>query len=294
MHEIIVPIRTYAFPKIKLDILHLNEIHPVTGGNKIFKLRYFLIKYAKENFSGIVSLGGPQSNHLAALGTVCHEKQIPCLFIIRGEEYGVKNFALKSLFSESPWIRFYFASRTDFRNLYLGKLSPFDMLNIPHDYLYVPMGGDTEEGERGASEIMNHVPDNYDVVFCAVGSGTTFRGVCTGKSRYQKIIGINCIKHNQYIKGKYSLKDKNELSFEIFHKKENDFILCGYEFGGPGKIPQELLLHKRDTEISLGLYTDVVYNAKCIYAITEHLFMYLQNHKVLYVHSGGMWNENKY
>lgn len=283
-------LRSYSFPYLDIDILHLEKLHPVTGGNKIFKLKHYLIKYAKENYAGIAAMGGPRSNLLAALGTVCIEKNIPAAFFIRGLEYQNKPFSLKKYFSAHPTISFNFLNRTQFRNLYL---QPYGALVLNHlkakNYLFIPMGADDELGIMGASEMMNYIPENANFIICAVGSGATFKGLCMSKKNHQIVLGINCIKNNAILNGIPNKVSKEEL--ESIHSFNQDVILTGFEYGGPGKLSIELREWIDETRKKYMMELDEVYNAKALFATVNVLYRYLKDKKVVYIHTGGLWEK---
>src|SRR3954469_22322096 len=71
---------------VQLDVLRLDEIHPVISGNKWFKLKYYLQEAAANNHTCIATFGGAFSNHLLATAYACNAKKIQCIGFIRGEE----------------------------------------------------------------------------------------------------------------------------------------------------------------------------------------------------------------
>src|SRR5580765_3350687 len=71
---------------VQLYALRLDKIHPVISGNKWFKLKYHLDNFNAGNYNGIISFGGPWSNHIVATACACYLKKIKCIGIIRGEK----------------------------------------------------------------------------------------------------------------------------------------------------------------------------------------------------------------
>jgi 1-aminocyclopropane-1-carboxylate deaminase len=283
-------LRSYSFPHLDIDILHLEKLHPITGGNKIFKLKHYLIKYAEENYAGIASMGGPRSNLLAALGTVCKEKNIPATFFIRGEEYNEKPFSLKKYFLNHPHISFEFLNRTRFRNLYFNGKKSSGLINlIEKNYLFIPMGADSDEGVKGASEIMALIPNEAKIIVCAVGSGATFKGLCLGKKNHQIVVGINCIKNNAYI-NEIPIRVSKE-ALENIPSLKQDLIVTGFEFGGPGKLNFELREWMNDIRHNFMIELDEVYNAKALFVTVNFLYRFFKNKKVIFIHTGGLWEK---
>src|SRR5215203_4181377 len=70
---------------VQLDVLRLDNIHPVISGNKWFKLKYHLDNFNAGNYNGIISFGGAWSNHIVATACACYLQKIKCTGIIRGE-----------------------------------------------------------------------------------------------------------------------------------------------------------------------------------------------------------------
>ena len=58
-------------------------IHPYISGNKWRKLKYNLLHFMEGSYDGIISFGGPFSNHLVALATSCNILDLPCLGLVR-------------------------------------------------------------------------------------------------------------------------------------------------------------------------------------------------------------------
>ena len=49
--------------QVNLYVKRDDLIDPIISGNKFRKLKYSLLNYVNGNYSGIVSFGGPWSNH---------------------------------------------------------------------------------------------------------------------------------------------------------------------------------------------------------------------------------------
>src|SRR5690606_32140686 len=71
---------------ISMELLRLDQVHPVLSGNKAFKLAPHLEQALVRGSSGVLSFGGAYSNHLAALAWACREHGLPCTGIVRGED----------------------------------------------------------------------------------------------------------------------------------------------------------------------------------------------------------------
>ena len=73
------------------DVLRLDLIHPVTGGNKLFKLKYNIVCALDSEHRTILTFGGANSNHIAATAVACREAGLRSVGIIRGGDHGDTN-----------------------------------------------------------------------------------------------------------------------------------------------------------------------------------------------------------
>jgi 1-aminocyclopropane-1-carboxylate deaminase len=74
---------SFCLNHIQLDVLRLDELHPIVSGNKWFKLKYYLLQAQKQNADTIASFGGPYSNHLVALAYAAKEYNLKSIGYVR-------------------------------------------------------------------------------------------------------------------------------------------------------------------------------------------------------------------
>jgi 1-aminocyclopropane-1-carboxylate deaminase len=72
--------------KVQIDILRLDQIHPVISGNKWYKLRYYIEDAIEYGFTEIASFGGAYSNHIVATACACYENNLKSIGFIRGDQ----------------------------------------------------------------------------------------------------------------------------------------------------------------------------------------------------------------
>src|SRR5688572_7467926 len=72
--------------KIEMHVLRLDKIHTIVSGNKWFKLKYYLVEVMEQTKRGIITFGGPYSNHLIATAFACNRSGLSSIGIVRGEE----------------------------------------------------------------------------------------------------------------------------------------------------------------------------------------------------------------
>lgn len=155
---------------IYVDILRLDIIHPLVSGNKWLKLQYWLEKYETGNFKGILTTGGPWSNHLHACGFACYTHHISMKAIVKAK-HGMMTETLQDLVNWNCEIMY--VNRTQYYDEVYWQSLAEEM-----EMLFIPMGGEGEEGAQGVTEWFNHLPlSAYDATYMAIGTGTTLLGM---------------------------------------------------------------------------------------------------------------------
>ena len=117
-----------------------------------------------------------------------------------------------------------FVSRDDYRNkqLLMSEL-------VPDDFYIVPEGGQSNEGVRGAQEILDFAAaKNYTHIICSVGTGTTLAGLVNGSHAHQSVIGVSALKLDS---------TGNDVAHFLKSAvtKNNYTIVYDYHFGGYAK-----------------------------------------------------------
>ncbi len=262
---------------ITLDVLRLDLIHPIISGNKYFKLKYYLKDAAEKNFHTIVTYGGAYSNHIIATAFACKQNGFKCIGIIRGEEPEQLSHTLRH--AKELEMHLHFVNRIEYKNINNHK-KKFD------NAYFINEGGYGLEGVQGAAEIIKHVKnfDQYTIVFCAVGTGTTLAGIINASSLHQTIIGISVMKNNHSLEQQVShILDANKQNkqFKIIHD---------YHFGGYAKYNKALLNFMNETWLQHNLPTDFVYTAKVFFGIKDMINQQQisNNSHILKIHTGGL------
>jgi 1-aminocyclopropane-1-carboxylate deaminase len=268
--------QSFAGRAVTVDVLRLDEIHPHVSGNKWYKLKYHLEEALMRGKKGVASYGGAYSNHLVATAYACNERGLKALGIIRGEAPKVYGPSLQQMKELGMELRF--VSREDYKN---KELLAND---IEEDYLIVPEGGAGEAGVRGASEILNGIPNHYSHIICSVGTGTTMAGIVNASHNKQHIIGVS------------ALKVENEINNELIEyidaatTKKNYSFKFNYHFGGYARKNEVLLSFMNELFEKERIATDFVYTGKLFYAVYDLLQhnQFNPGCAILIVHSGGL------
>ena len=272
-----------------ISVLRLDLLHPLYGGNKIFKLKYNILKAKEEACEKVLTFGGAHSNHIFSTAAFCKEQGMPCVGVIRGREEEIKNSSTL-LNAVKFGMQLHFVSNEDYRRKESTEF--IQDLNEKFGRLYlIPEGGNNNEGVKGCTEILKEELTVYDYVFCACGTAATFSGIKISSSSNQKIIGISVLK------GENKLIDSANHWMELFGKdpiKEDDSlqtssILNSYHLGGYAAFSQQLFDFKNDFEKEKQITLDHIYTAKLFFAMNDLINKkeILNNKRILVIHSGG-------
>ena len=263
-----------------VDVLRLDELHPVVSGNKWFKLKEYL-KDAKANGKKILlTFGGAYSNHIVATSAAAQTMEFSSVGIIRGEDPVILSHSLKTAVSYG--MKLYFVSR----EVYRKKAVPEKVFTDyeESDIYIIPEGGYGKKGMMGAQDILlqNDI-SVYTHFVSAVGTGTTLAGISAAGLPHQKIIGISVLKNNQSLQQEIKdlLPAEKHSSFELLHD---------YHFGGYARHTKELIAFMDELYVQTAIPTDFVYTAKSFYAVFDlvHTGYFAPNHKILLLHTGGL------
>jgi 1-aminocyclopropane-1-carboxylate deaminase len=266
-------------------VARLDALHPVISGNKWFKLKYNLQKAIGEHKQGILTMGGAYSNHLCATAFACFEQGLSSIGIIRGEMQEPLNSTLA--FCKAHGMQLIPVSRAE----YDSNSAAVKQIKQQNDhFLFVPEGGNNSEGLRGCMEILSAIDDahSYTHILCAMGTGTTFKGIAAAAKPHQTVIGIPVLK----------IKAAEQQQFLQQHATTATAAATTvlFEFAGAGyaRTTQEQFNFMNLFYTKTGIPTDIVYTGKLVQAAVtlaeQHYFP--QDSSVLLIHSGGLQGNN--
>ncbi len=267
---------------LHVDVLRLDQLHPVVSGNKWFKLKYYLERAKHEEKNKLVSFGGAYSNHLIALAEASRLNGFSSAAFIRGEEPGTLSHTLQEAREMGMELRFLSRKNYDEK-----KKSVFSNPHENHESreLLIPEGGAGWEGVKGATEILSLIPVmSYAYVCCAVGTGTMLTGLINGAGPTQKVIGVSVLRGTRGIE---AVQRSWLLHSAIL---ENVHIIHQDHFGGYAKTSSILFDFMNRLFSESGIPTDFVYTGKLFYSIgrlaSENFFQ--TGSRILVMHSGGL------
>ena len=289
------PLQNYSTPTsqqqgltilIKMDHLRYLSAYPedqALGGNKLRKLK-FTMEEALRQKKGLLTFGGPFSNHIAAVASAGHLFKIPTIGIIRGEDHTDYNPTLQH--AQRCGMKLQFINRTHYRlksdPQYLSSLQKENP-----DYLIIPEGGTNHLALKGVGEIVSEINQQLpraliDYWITPVGTGGTLAGLITHLPKDSFAVGISVLKGDFLKREVQQLVDYQPIA----HWE----IIPDYHFGGYAKWTPTLIDFMRRLRQETGILTDPVYTGKLFYGVEDLIAKkyFKKNSTILIIHTGGI------
>lgn len=252
-------------------------IHPLWGGNKWRKLKYHLAVYNAGNFSGMISYGGIHSNHLFALGALCHEWDIPLIAYIRGHDPLPMTPTLDALTRWGVQIK---TTNTDEYRVQKR------LVGIRDGWMIIPEGGTDELALNGvgelAEEIMEQLPGTTHIMV-PVGSGGTIAGLVMRLPERVRIIGVVPMKAA-------AMREDLIGRFPRLAERSTWQLNHDYHFGGFGKYHPEIIRIMKSWVAQYQVPLDPVYTAKMALALEDLVQggFFPEDSRIVLIHTGGL------
>jgi len=274
VEEIIKPL--FIKKGIQVFVKRDDMIHPFISGNKWRKLKYLLRDSAYLNKDHLVTFGGAYSNHLLATACAGAKFGFKTTGFVRGEEVKNETLTLCRLFG----MQLIFTDRESYRHK--NRLFELHFQNNSKAY-FIDEGGAGSLAIMGCSELINELPEVYDDIFCAAGTGTTASGIIKGimeRSLPTKTHVVPVLKSAEFLRSEIE-SFSGSYSFE-FH--------TGYHFGGYAKTDDELLNFIKDFCGTSGMLIEPVYTGKMFYSLFDLISKdhFKPGSKILAIHTGGL------
>lgn len=240
------------------------------------KLKGFVQQAFLEGKAGIVTKGGPWSNHIYASTWLCNRLNLKCHIWVKGNS----NITTPMLDDAVNWnANLLSINRTEF----------YDETGIltyasEHNLLYVPMGGADKTGVEYVSRFMQQLAlPVYDYAICAVGTATTFGGLSFVAENFCNVIGIDAGTNDLLVQQKIE-----QWQRDLPGKKLT--LMNEFSFGGFARHTPTLIRFMNELSATQQLPTDVVYTGKLMYAVHQlaEKNYFFTGATVLVIHSGGL------
>src|SRR5690554_1300242 len=262
---------------VSLDVKRDDLIHPFISGNKWRKLKYLLEDARRQQKSVLVTFGGAWSNHLLATACAGAMFGFHTVGFVRGEEK-VSNPVLAMCRMYGMELRFVDRERyRDRRGLFEELLQGSGM------HYFVDEGGYALEALGGCAEIIHELPQGYDHIFCACGTGTTLAGLSLGLRQVgstAQLHGVPVLAGGGFI----------AESVQALYPDADFQLHTDYHFGGYAKSTPELVGFIREFCAGTGILIEPVYTGKLFYAVFDLVKsgFFDAGSKILLLHSGGL------
>ena len=262
----------------KVDLLRLDLIHPIVSGNKFYKLRFYIAEAKEHGFSTVAGFGGPFSNHIVALAYSAKEAGLKSIGYIRTNEDEPTTPSLNE--AKAYGMELVYLGRTDFQS---KKATILQSSETNTDCYLIDEGGYGIIGAKGAATILSENDTaHYDVIICAVGTGTMLAGIINASVPHQQIIGIPVLKNEGSIEAEIDalLEDKNR-PYTLLHQ----FHQGGYARTNPMML--DFMNKLWDAE---KIPTDIVYTSKLLFGVEQLIQAnyFEKDRSILVIHSGGL------
>ena len=285
----VTPLQKIENPLLQLHALQLyvkrdDLLHPHVSGNKWRKLKYNFLEAQRLGFQTILTFGGAYSNHIAATAAAGKATGIQTVGIIRGDELTPQSNQTLAL-AQANGMKLIFVTREQYQDK--DALAQIYGQNC---YL-MPEGGSNALAAKGIAEVVSEINAQLGraptYLTAAVGTGSTFAGLCRGaKQSSTQVLGFAALKNGQYLLPKIQdwaeTPPKENLTDAIF------WDACG---PGYGKTTPDLQQFMRDFEQQTGILLDPVYTAKMsfkLYQLIESGAYFPANATIVALHTGGL------
>lgn len=275
---------------VELAILRLDLIDPELSGNKWFKLAHHLDAARDAGAKGLISLGGPHSNHLHALAAAGKRFGLPTVGLLRGAEQTTPTVEdLRAFGMQLHWLGYggyRERHRPDFFHSWLQRYA---------GYYCIPEGGGGLSGALGCVPLVDHARRqlatlgwaDYDAWWLAAGTGTTLAGLVIGEQRQglqRRVYGALAGPPSHGVEeGVGRLLAEAGLA-------DAGYRLIDASRGGFGRFDAPLAQFICDVEHITGLPLEPVYTAKAMMSLSLHVQggYFSRGTRIIFVHTGGL------
>ncbi len=273
---------------VQLFIKRDDLIDPFVSGNKWRKLKYNLEMAQRSGRIGILTFGGPYSNHLVATAAASQEAGLCSVGIVRGGELNAQsNKTLRLCAALGMHLIFVSRKKYALRN----ERYYWEELLLEHpDHLIIPEGGANYYGIIGCQEILNETPNDFDSVYVAQGTTTTSIGILFSVAQKTSLHVVPVLKGYDSIGEMRALLNYSGIEPSLYEELLEKVLVCDeYHFGGYGKYSVELLDAMEEFFRQTTIPLDPIYTGKALYALMDRIRKgHHDGQRILFIHTGGI------
>lgn len=264
-------------------------LHPVVQGNKWRKLEPLVASLQQGKYQGILTFGGPFSNHIHAVASAGRHFGFPTAAIIRGSSVDVQNPTLAH--AQACGMQLIPISKKE----YDAGNSSEEVKAILDQYAghcHLPEGGATREAMLNCAKISAEIleqtpgiPAAQRFVAVPAGTGSTAAGVVGGLGDQGTVLVFPA--------ANYGISEERIRSgVEMAFGKTCPPFQCqnGYTFGHFASFSPELIELTREFLSQTGILLDPVYTSKMIWGLFDLLEHghFPEGAVITAVHTGGL------
>lgn len=296
---------------VKIYVKRDDLTHGPAAGNKIRKLEYFFAEAIRKKTRVVVTCGGIQSNHARATAIMAKELGLECILLLKAPAVLPDCWEGNVLLDHLCGAQVRLIPQNEYENIqkvYLDVAEPYRVRDgvMP---LFIPVGGSNEIGAMGYlsayEEILsqcgkNGLPDHFDSIVVANGSGGTQGGLILGRNLHgheskTEIFGFNVADtasklYEDTKKVLISAIQKHHIPISFMADEIK--VIDGYV--GPGYAQADEPLYRMIVDIARaeGIFLDPVYTGKAMQGLLGELKKNKETAKqfgknILFIHTGG-------
>jgi 1-aminocyclopropane-1-carboxylate deaminase len=271
-----------SFKNQHIDIYSDYSSKHFVSGNKYWKLKYNLKEAKKLKKNTLLTFGGAFSNHIHAVAAAGKLFNLKTIGLIRGEIIMPLNPTLE--FAKTQGMELIPMTRQNYR-----KKNDLDFLNelqkqFPDAYI-IPEGGTNQLAVKGCSEIIDELPNHFNFICCASGTGGTIAGLIIGANNKGKVLGFPALKGN-FLTGEITnlIKDYNGNQYSNWE------LIGDYHFGGYGKHKPPLIDFINNFKKEYDIQLEPLYTGKMMFGIFDMIEKgyFPEGSKIVVIHTGGL------
>ena len=275
--------------QISLCLKRDDLLHPAIHGNKWRKLEPLITELQKGAYTGILTFGGPFSNHIHAVAAAGRLYGFSTAAIVRGQAADLSNPTLA--FARSRGMQIFPVSKKD----YDARTESAAVRGIKADfpgYFHLPEGGSTAAAAHNCMHISQEIirqinPENGGLLFVAVpaGTGCTAAGVIAGLGDAGTVLVFPAA---PYGVDEASIRERIA---EILPRPAPDFkVIADYCRDGFAAFWPEWIDFAAEFYLENVVLLDPVYTVKMMYGLFDLLTkgFFPPGSTVVAVHTGGL------
>lgn len=273
----------------RLLIKRDDLIHPVVSGNKWRKLGLLLPDLQQRAYPGVISFGGPFSNHLYALATAGPMYGLQTAAIVRGTHADIENSTLA--YARAQGMRLHTVSKATY-NQGLSAPEIQDIFKQYPCWFHLPEGGAGPWAVEGCALLAEEILAQLRAMDCparapvyiavAAGSGATAAGLLRGLAPYPntRLLVFPAAHHGVSVE---SVQEMAGIASPMHWETQ----FTGTRFAQPEAA---VLAYALDFQQQTGIALDPIYTCRVLYGLSvlQAEGFFEKNAWVVAVHSGGL------